>query len=94
MYGYLRRWWVVIALGLTLGALAGLAYAYSRGGFSETYRAIAEIHLRSPMGPRDIPHIHFDILSDPSQTGEQAATENATSKVDQFVAYTNAVIVC
>lgn len=89
MYGYVRRWrLVLLALGLILGGLAGLAYDYNRG---DLYTATVEVHLRRDVD-KGLPHIHFDIISDPVQTTEKAATENVTSKLDQFLAYTNVQI--
>lgn len=77
LYDYLRRWWWLLLLGLTLGGMVGLIYFNSQQHAIE-YSATATLIIEDPGAPRHNPP---PILLTTETGGKSAAEEAIDSAV-------------
>ncbi len=98
-YEYLRRWWLLLLLGPTIGALTGLAY-YSSQVHPATYDATATVAIADPTWEPDdsLPPSELDEQVQPTLTfsldsgsdpTEEGAVKSVTSSIARIVSYTN-----
>ena len=84
LYDYLRRWWRILLLGTSLGAILGFAY-YSNQIHPEEYQGTAQLSLYSSI---------FDIFEAPTKysitidigtwSNEEAVAEYASSQAESL----------